>query len=332
MREENIIVKIKYGSHLYGTATKESDLDIKGIFLPQAQNILLQRISPVISFSRVKSPGENNTANDVDYELYSPEKYLFLLAHGQSVALEMLFAPDYAILQPPHPAWHTIKALAPKILTRQAASFVNYCKQQAKKYCLKGARIAAARHVLNSLKQHEAQHGATAKLYTIEHDLRKRADNEYIFIKQTTLANGKQESYLDICGKKALLNASIKNARVIAQGVVDEYGQRARDAERNEGVDWKALMHAVRIGHQAIEYLRYHHITFPRPEATHLLAIKQGKIAFAQVVEEIEQLLTTVESAVHCSSLPDVFDQQLIDDFIEQLHKEQVMKEYCYAR
>jgi len=131
MIQDNIIVKIKYGSHLYGTTTEKSDLDIKGIFIPEARDILLQRIPPVISLSRTKLHGENNTANDVDYELYSPEKYLSLLAKGQSIALEMLFAPDSAILNQPHPAWNAIKALAPQILTKQAVSCVHYCQRKA---------------------------------------------------------------------------------------------------------------------------------------------------------------------------------------------------------
>ena len=97
-------------------------------------------------------------------------------------------------------------------------------------------------------------------------------------------------------------------------------------SERNEGVDWKALSHAVRIGHQAIEFLTYHHITFPRPEAQHLLAIKQGQISFQQVAEEIEQLLIGVQEAEKLSSLPENYDQRLIDDFLEQLYLEQILK------
>ena len=34
LNEKNIIVKIKFGSHLYGTDNEKSDLDYKGIFLP----------------------------------------------------------------------------------------------------------------------------------------------------------------------------------------------------------------------------------------------------------------------------------------------------------
>lgn len=332
MIHEDILVEMKYGSHLYGTATAESDLDIKGIFIPQARDILLQRTAPVISLSRPKAHGENNTAADVDYELYNPEKYLSLLAKGQSVALEMLFAPDSALLSKPHPAWHTIKELAPHILTKRAVSFVHYCKQQANKYCIKGARIAAAKQALALLTRLEEQHGATAKLSTVADSLRHLADtSECITIEQITLANGNKESCITVCGKKALFNASIKSARLIVHKVIDEYGQRAQEAERNDGVDWKALMHAVRVGHQALEFLKDHRITFPRPEAAHLLAIKQGKLHFKQVTEEIEQLLSDVEKAVQHSTLPETYDHKIIDDFIAQLYAQQVCKDFKHA-
>ncbi len=332
MIKNETIIEIKYGSHLYGTATEKSDLDIKGIFIPEARDILLQQIPPVISLSRTKLHGENNTANDVDYELYSPEKYLFLLAKGQSIALEMLFAPDSAILNQPHPAWNAIKALASQILTKQAVSFVHYCKQQANKYCIKGARIASARSALEILMQKEAQLGPAAKLSMIEIELRRLADNnEFISIQETFLANGNKEKCFEICGKKAIFNATIKSARLIAQNVIDEYGQRARESERNDGVDWKALMHAVRVGHQAIEFLNHHHIAFPRPEAAHLLEIRRGEITYKQVIEEIEELLNDVETAAQNSTLPEIYDQQIIDDFIEQLYREQVFKEFGHA-
>jgi RNA repair pathway DNA polymerase beta family len=30
----DLVVKMRFGSHLYGTATPESDLDLKGVYLP----------------------------------------------------------------------------------------------------------------------------------------------------------------------------------------------------------------------------------------------------------------------------------------------------------
>ena len=86
-------------------------------------------------------------------------------------------------------------------------------------------------------------------------------------------------------------------------------------------------MHAVRVGREAIEFLTTGHITFPRPEAPHLLDIKQGRLPFQQVSEEIEELLVKVEEATAVSSLPNSFDPAVIDDFVEQLHRTVVLKE-----
>lgn len=284
------IVQIKFGSHLYGTATPASDLDIKGIYMPTARDILLQSVQPVISLKRPKAHGEKNTAEDVDYELYSPKKFLDLLAEGQTVALEMLFAPASAMMLPPLYEWHAIKALAPKLLTKRAASFVRYCKQQANKYGTKGLHLAAARIALKHLTEAESKHGSTAKLAVIAGQLKELTKtNEFLLISEAIDSSGGKLIYFEICGKKALFNASIKLARCIAEQLIDNYGARALAAERNEGVDWKALSHAVRVGHEAIEFLTTGFITLPRPEAKYLIDIKSGKVPFQQVGEEIEE-------------------------------------------
>lgn len=321
------IVEIKFGSHLYGTATAESDLDIKGVYIPSARDILLQKIKPVIVEKRTKMHGEKNRPEDIDYELYSPEKYLSCLAKGQSFALEMLFASDWAMIRKPHPKWHDIKKLAPKILTKQAASFVNYCKQQAYKYSQKGLRLVAAKLALETLKKAESQHGASANLTSILDTLKEISEkNENLTIGDISQKGEEEQLYFEICGKKAMLNASIKNARLIAEKIVDEYGQRVLEAEKSKGADWKALSHAVRIGYQAIEFLKHHRITFPRPEREHLLSIKQGKIDFELVSQEIEELLVKVQEEEKNSSLPETYDQNVIDDFIEQLYLEQILE------
>ena len=39
----DLIVKMKFGSHLYGTDTEDSDVDYKGVFLPAKKEILLNK-------------------------------------------------------------------------------------------------------------------------------------------------------------------------------------------------------------------------------------------------------------------------------------------------
>lgn len=324
----NLIIKLKYGSHLYGTQTLESDLDIKAIYIPSSNDILLQKVQPVISFTKPKVHGQKNTATDTDYEAYSPKKFFDLLLEGQTVALEMLFAPQNAMLIEPSIKWKIIKELAPQLFTKRAASFIRYCQQQANKYGIKGSRVAAARLALETLIKAHEQYGGDVKLLTARHMLDDLVKvNEFISIVEQDELNGKKSYYLDVCGKKASFNASIKSAQTIVQNLVNEYGERALQAELNQGIDWKALSHAVRVGYQAVEFLTTQHITFPRPEAHHLLNIKQGKLLFTDVAQEIEQLLVNVEEATLISSFPESCNTKIIDNFIKELYKEQIEKE-----
>ena len=40
----NLIVKMVFGSHLYGTNTPQSDKDFKGVFMPTNEQIYLGKI------------------------------------------------------------------------------------------------------------------------------------------------------------------------------------------------------------------------------------------------------------------------------------------------
>ena len=40
----DMVVKIKFGSHLYGTNMPTSDLDYKSVYVPEGDDILLQRV------------------------------------------------------------------------------------------------------------------------------------------------------------------------------------------------------------------------------------------------------------------------------------------------
>ncbi len=320
------IVRMQFGSQLYGTATPESDIDIKAVYLPAAEDILLQRVRPAVTNPRDKAKGEKNAPGDIDFEAYSPQKFLDLLRDGQTVALDMLFAPDSALLEPPHPVWRDIQVLAPQLFSTRTTAFVSYCRQQARKYGVKGARLAAVRVALDGLVAAEATYGANARLEEAAADLRVLADShdllEIVELPHSNgfPANGFPAVYFDIAGKRAIFSASIKQARAMAQRLYDEFGERTRAAEQQSGVDWKAMSHAVRIARQAVEFLQTRRVVFPRPEAAHLLAIKRGLVPYGEVAEEIENLLVEVETAAAVSDLPEMVDETLVDSFVHDLH------------
>jgi predicted nucleotidyltransferase len=321
------LVRIKFGSHLYGTSTPQSDLDFKSVYMPDARSILLQRVRGSISTKRAKSEGEKNFAGEVDEESFSLQRYLSLMSEGQTVATDVLFAPEWSMTEPPSPEWREVVANRHRLITSKSAAFVGYCRQQANKYGIKGSRVAAARKALAILDDAVEGLGTTAKLREIapfiDHAV---ASDEHMAIVPIEHASGVMMDHWEVCGRKLSYSASIKNARDIMHALVKDYGARALQAESQNGVDWKALSHAVRVARQAIEMLTTGRVTFPIPDAAHILAIKLGRCAYQDVAAEIEQGLADVEAASAVSTLQAEPDYDWIDDFVTRCHRREVFR------
>lgn len=326
------IVEIKFGSHLYGTSTPASDLDYKAVFIPSPNDILLQRIKPTITNSRPKQQFEKNVAGEVDIESFALHRYLSLLAEGQTVALDMLFAPIWAMEQEPAPIWQTIVRNRHRLLSRRAASFIGYCRTQANKYGIKGSRVHAVRNIVEWFDDAIATHGHLKRLEvaaeTLPSFIAERQLEHTSIISIPHPSRPDPIPHLECCNRKAPFFTSLKDTRAIFARLLDEYGARALMAERNEGVDWKALSHAVRVGSEALELLATGWITFPLPNAAHVLAIKKGELPYAAVAAEIEELLERVEAAQSMSSLPDAPDHDYIDQLVVAAYRAAVVKGY----
>lgn len=320
------IVTIKFGSHLYGTSTPASDLDFKSVHIPSAREILLGRAKGAINKARAKAEREKNLPGEVDEESYSLQRYLSLASEGQTVALDVLFAPEWSMVEPPAPEWRTLMQNRERLFTKRAAAFVGYCRQQANKYGIKGSRVAAARSALGLLAE-LTERGSAAKLGEYDSEVAALvAATEHTALIDIPSVTGGMIRHLEVCGRKMPFTSSAKNARDIVQRLVDEYGQRSLAAETQQGVDWKALSHAVRVANQAIEFLSTAHVTFPLPNAEHVLAIKLGKLPYQEVGAEIEDLLVRVEAASAASSLPDEPDHAWIENFVMSTYRAEVCR------
>jgi len=319
------IFRTIFGSRLYGTSTPASDLDFKSVFVPEGRAILLQRAKGVMNDQRPKQEFEKNLAGEIEEERFSLQRYLGLLAEGQTVALDCLFAPAWAMTDEPTWEWTEIVANKDRLLTKKSKAFVGYLRQQSSKYGIKGSRVSASRASLTLLEAAYARLGSVAKLGEIASDIDAMvASTEHMAVVPIEMPNGGSVNHWEVCGRKMPFSSSIKNARDIMQRLVDEYGHRALQAESNQGVDWKALSHAVRVGHQAIELLTTGQVTFPLPNAAHVLAIKIGQFSYQTVAAEIEDLFVQVEAAAERSSLPAEPDHQWIDDFVAEVYRAEI--------
>lgn len=300
-----IIVKMKFGAHLYGTATSDSDLDYKGIFLPTKEQLLLGCVPKSHNYSTGKDYSRN-TKNDVDTELYSLHYFIKLACAGQTVAMDMLHAPDSMILKKSK-IWEEIVKNKQKFYTKNLKSFIDYARRQASKYGIKGSRINAALQVLEILKKEDPSKKMKevwSRLPRIEHCYDVAPD-----------PNGMRQ--YQVCGKSFQESAAIGYVLPIIEKFYDDYGRRARLAAENRNIDWKAVSHALRAAFQTKEILTESTINFPLRNADFLRKVKQGKLDYiSEVGPLLETLMEEVESLALTSSLPETVDRKFWDQFI----------------
>lgn len=314
---EHVVVRIEFGSHLYGTNTSGSDRDYKSVYVPCASDILLQRVKGSLGHKVKRFEGDKNLPEDTDDEMYSLQRYLALLSEGQTVSIDMLFTPKPLITSP---LWEEIRANKDRLLTKRSATFVGYCRTQANKYGIKGSRVAAAKEATDFFKAHYDRLGTTAKLHEIA-DLLPSIAGEHTKIVELETTPGNSEHFIECCNRKVSFGNTIKAGYEIFSRIYENYGKRAKLAQTNEGIDWKALSHAVRVANEALELLATANVTFPLPNAAHILAIKRGSLPYDDVASEIEGLLEEVERASVASALRDEADQGFIDELVCRVHR-----------
>jgi len=323
MKPLQLLVTTIHGSHLYGTSTPESDRDYKGVHLPSGQGILLQRPENVMDSSQViKDHRGKNTGDSIDHQSYSVAKFVQMLADGDGVATEILFAPDWAIVEA-HEDWETLRNDARKLLNREVKGFVGYCKQQAGKYGIKGSRMAAVEKLVDMLGNAIEKHGEKARLEVIEDELREMADKvEHINFVMVVGGHGKEIGHVECCERKMAVRGQIGETYKVFNKVWKNYGERARAAKTNEGVDWKSISHAVRVASQATELLKTGFITFPRQDAEYLLAIKQGKFEYKDIAPKLEDMidrLDLIESVLPPETDPVMMDEIILPRYLSQI-------------
>ncbi len=319
LRDEKIIYRILHGSHLYGTNTETSDRDYKEVYIPSGEAILLNRVKEARSEGPDKPASEKNQPGDIDTQSFAISKLFKMITAGDIIGCEMIFTPPQNIILK-HKAYDAILENKHIFLSRKVDGYVGYCRTQANKYGIRGSRIAAVRGLLDLLKSF-----SNSSVRLKEHwDVLTGYCLSTLHCEVLQIANGGMGTvtpHIECCSKKVPWTIMVKDAIKIYQHYFDNYGHRALLAEKNEGIDWKAMSHAVRVGWQAVELLDTGNIEFPRPEAEMLLRIKRGEIAYTEVSEALDQLLLLVEAKSVSSQLPPEPDLAAVDELLLEMHR-----------
>lgn len=318
------IMKGYFGSHLYGTSTPESDVDFKEIYVPHARDILTGNVKEHMS-KNTNNTSSKNTKDDVDHELYSLKYFFKLAADGETVALDMLHTPPSLVVKSDLPdVWKYIQDNRSRFYTTNMKSYLGYVRKQASKYGVKGSRLAVLRQALKRSNEWGPyfDNGAVIRLSHMKNVL---PVGEFASWVETENEKTGKQTFYNLLDRKFQDTLTNKEFNAILVKLEENYGERARKAEANEGIDWKALSHACRGGLQLLEIYKTGDLVYPLQDAPFILDVKLGKHTFKTVQEFLEDIVDQVEHASEQAAkngMQQKVDMSFWDDFLEQVYLE----------
>jgi predicted nucleotidyltransferase len=317
-----LIMKCVFGSHLYKLNTPTSDTDYKGIYLPTKDELLLGKHAKSIN----QSTGDDktkNTSQDVDVEIFSLPYFVELACKGETVAIDMLHADAIPMYNGEnyYAIWDDLKSKRKMFYTKDMKSYVGYARKQANKYGIKGSRVNAVEKVINWLTHNcSAEYRA---MTTIRQVYSQLPTNEFVrHVQMDDPKNGTLKFY-EICGRKYQDTLTLDQLLGHALNIYNEYGDRAKQAQADEGVDWKAVSHALRASYQMIHILEDGDFEYPLPETNFLKAVKTGQLEFVKEVQPaLEFAIAKVEMLAARSNLPSSVDRAYWDKWLLNVYEE----------
>lgn len=318
------IMKGYFGSHLYGTSTPESDVDFKEIYVPHARDILTGNVKEHMS-KNTNNTSSKNTKDDVDHELYSLKYFFKLAADGETVALDMLHTPPGLVVKSDLPdVWKYIQDNRSRFYTTNMKSYLGYVRKQASKYGVKGSRLAVLRQALKRSNEW-GQYFDNGAVIRLSHMKNVLPVSEFASWVETENEKTGKQTFYSLLDRKFQDTLTNKEFNAILVKLEENYGERARKAEANEGIDWKALSHACRGGLQLLEIYKTGDLVYPLQDAPFILDVKLGKHTFKTVQEFLEDIVDQVEHAAEQAAkngMQQKVDMSFWDDFLEQVYLE----------
>ncbi|QAX98385.1 hypothetical protein ASfcp2_40 [Aeromonas phage AsFcp_2] len=312
------LMKTVFGSHLYGLSTPTSDRDYKGIFIPTAREIILGGREVYNESTGGKG---KNTVDDIDTEMMSLRQFLRLASKGETMCIDMLHSNQ---LIETTKYWDYIHQKRSMFYTTKMDAFLGYCRKQATKYGVKGTRLAALERVMAVVKAVPQDERG----YRLSSFVGRLPTDEFTFPSAEISRTGEVVQFYEVLGRKYLYGIKFTEFEHQITKIWEEYGDRAKKAKEEVGVDWKALSHAVRGGEQLLEIYRTGDLKFPLKHREFILDIKLGKRSLVDEVNPyLEQLMNDVEKEIVIAKkngMREKVDTEFWDNFLYEMYVEEV--------
>lgn len=329
--EDNLVYKVLCGSHAYGTAMPESDVDVAGVF-----------IQPIEYFFGLQAFDILNERAEQDAAYYSLRKYCNLAVANNPNVLELLFVDDSDVLLL-HGVFRKFREKRHLFLSRRCQkTFVGYAKAQLHRIRNHRTWIEQERQAMgilwplvldekigqgwvdwrfgrNMVERIEAEFDKRIQfqrgVLVTEADLLR--NNRYPWRSKPN--SPEMDQYLEQLKTTGIVCPEEDDSRfwveksgrglVFQKHLYDE-AKKKRDqyvtwmAERNVkrheteiqfGFDTKYAMHLVRLLRMGKEILTQGELTVRRPDAQELLSIRAGSWSYEHLVQYADELAAEIE-------------------------------------
>ena len=256
----NVVVVSLHGSMLYGLEREESDVDIKAIYMPTFEDLLMGE--------SCKTVNKKCDELDVEIEIKSLPSFLKSAKSCDTNCIDMLWTPDEMLIHNTE-VWMKLRACREEMLSKNMKGLIGYIKTHTHKYSNKIQRFQE----MNTLLEEITHLKDSVKLS--ETTLPEIVDrNKFKYIKFVTQVSDHEQTYIEVCGKKYILSWECKLLKDALVNELKRYGNRTKDGDK-KGLDTKSLSHALRVLCELKELVTTKNITFPLQDADF---IKQGKV------------------------------------------------------
>lgn len=320
----NILFECNFGSHLYGTNTPTSDLDVKGVYKAELKDILLSKVKDTIIKDVKLSKTVKNDSGDTDKEYKELRYFIKEAAEGQTYALDMLFCPTALVTSP---IWKEVQKNRLKLISKKCRPILGYIHKQCAKYAVKGSRLDALKDVVKWAKSHDQEMRVCDVIDSFPERSQVVDDVAVFHTTRLKIIDGRRngepfaDKTINVLGMSFQYNTKLKYITSVLEKRHAEFGNRAILAQKNKGVDWKAVSHAVRLILQATELAETGHITFPLLERDFVMAVKQEKRDWNDVNDwihtHIDDTFAKIKNSKYLLEEP---DYEWIDKFIVDVY------------
>lgn len=315
--EQNKILEIVAGSHLYGTSTPQSDEDFVGIFMPPPEYVYGLQTVNEIDFS-IADKGEDgkNTADAIDRKLYEFRKFISLAQGNNPNIMEMLFVPEESIKFINHIGRKLLEARDLFPSKQAVPKFKGYANSQKHKMIIRRDHFNDLREGYNAL----CEMGDNQCLVEVMSKEYLMMDDEAGVLRPLfwTKEGAKHIHVGDLCFEPGLY---VKKVRNKLKERLNKVTNRS-ELVLKHGYDTKFGSHLIRLLYEGLDILNEGKLVFPLKNAEFLLSIKNGALSLKEILELADDLEAKYEEAEKKSSIPKTPDFNKIEKFtIETLQE-----------